>query len=123
MAKTEKIDFIKVFYRVFAVFGAAGLIAGFAFGGSGAALSYGLGWFSIGLIVFLWDVTLAYVVGPRKTHWAWESLLAMLRYVLLGGLFYAMISLFAVQWPWYIGGTATLLPGLLVSAAIYRGEA
>jgi len=117
-----KPDFIRFFYKPFAVCGVIGLAAALIFGDGRDTLSFALGWFSIGLIVFLWDVMTLFMLKPRKTHWAWESLLALLRYVLLGGLFYAMISLFAVRWAWYIAGTAVFLPSLLIAAALFREE-
>ncbi len=119
---TQKIEFLRFFYRVMLICGFVGLPVCFLFGGLSGGGSYGLGFFSIALIIGLWHLTLHYTLKPRKTHWIWESLLIFVRYALLGVLFYAMISLFVVSWLWYIAGTIIILPALLISTLLYDRE-
>ncbi len=118
----RKTEFLYYFYRVFAICGAVGMPIGFLIGGADGLLSFILGLLSIALIVVLWHLTLHFTLKPRKTGWAWESLMVFLRYILLGGLFYAMISLFAVRWFWYLAGTTMILPGLLITTLLYDKE-
>ena len=110
----EKTEFLTLFYKVFAVCGLSGSLIAMAWGWS-AGYSFALGFGTMALIVFLWDLTLKHTLKPRKASWAAESMLVFLRYILLGGLFYVMISLFAMRWAFYLAGTTTLILGLLIS--------
>ncbi len=114
----EKTDFLKFFYKVFIICGVVGSILSCLFGWvSGWSFAFGFG--TIATILFLWHFTLRNTLKPRKTTAGWESLMIFVRYFLLGGLFYGMISLFVVNWPWYLAGTFTLLIGLLISTFLY----
>ena len=121
--KTQKTEFLTLFYRFFAGFGLGGILLCLLFGGGEIAFNFALGFGSIGLIIGLWHLSLHFTLGPRKTSWAAESLMVFARYVLLGGLFYAMISLFAVRWLWYCLGTTTILPGLIFTTLLHDRDA
>ena len=115
----QKPEFLQLFYKIFAGFGFGFTLLILILGGWSRGLNFLLGFASIALIIILWHISLHYSLGPRKASWAMESLLVFMRYILLGGLFYAMISLFAVSWIWYCAGTTTILPGLLVATLMY----
>jgi len=121
----RKIDFLHHLYRVFALCGVTGLVvaAGFALFDDKrhAPLSYLLGFLSMALIIWLWDLTLGYTLKQGKTTWLWESFMVFIRYGLLGALFYAMISWFVVDWPWYLAGVTTFLPGLVIATFTHDG--
>ncbi len=122
MMMTNKPEFLALFYRIFLVCGALGVLTCGLLGSWEIALNFLLGFASIGLIIALWHVSLHFTLGPRKTSWAAESLMVFVRYILLGGLFYAMISLFAVRWAWYCAGTTMILPGLIITTLVYDRE-
>ena len=119
----RKNDFLFFFYKVFAVCGGIGLLvaAGVTlFSGRWRdPISYLLGFLSMGLIICLWHFTLGYTLKQEKTTWLWETFLVFIRYILLGGLFYAMISWFVVSWPWYLAGVTTILPGLVIATLTF----
>ena len=119
----QKTEYLYYFYKITGLCGGVGLAIAWLIGSWSGALSYGLGFLSIAMIVGSWHLTLQVTLGPRKTSWLWESLLIFPRYILLGGLFYAMISLFAVRWAFYIAGTTTILPGLLISTLLHEKNA
>ena len=110
-----KADFLSLFYKVFAVCGLSGSLIAMAWGWS-AGFSFALGFGTMALIFFLWDLTLRHTLKPRKASWAAESMLVFFRYILLGGLFYVMISLFVVRWAFYLAGTTTMILSLLITA-------
>lgn len=115
---SDESAFLPFFYRNFIICGVAGTLLCFFFGVS-AGGSFGFGFFSIALILFLWHFTLQNTLKPRKTSAGWESLMVFVRYFLLGGLFYGIISLFVVNWAWYVAGTVTLVVSLLISTILY----
>ena len=119
----KKTEYLFYFYKITCLCGCAGAVISWLIGRWSGVLSYALGFLSIAIIVGSWHLTLHLTLGPRKTSWLWESLLIFPRYILLGGLFYAMISLFVVRWPYYIAGTTTLLPGLLISTLLHERNA
>jgi hypothetical protein len=118
---TVQTPFLAFFYKVFLYCGAAGIMVSIV-GGSQACFSFALGFLSIAVILFAWDLTLRVTLKPRQTTWVKESLLVFLRYILLGALFYGMMRLFVVKWLWYFAGTTMILPGLLISTLLYREE-
>jgi len=113
--------FLHFFYKTFIICGVVGSLLSLLFGWT-AGGSFAFGFLSIATILFLWHFTLRSSLRPRKTSAGWESLLIFVRYFLLGGLFYGMISLFVVNWPWYLAGTVTLLVGLLISTFLYDNK-
>ena len=115
-------DFMGILYASFAGFGIAGGIAAAVFSGGPGLAGYFLGWLIIGLILYFWDRTLAKTLQKKKASWAFESLIIFLRYILIGGLFYAMISLFAVSWVWFAIGISTLLPSLVFTVVFSKEE-
>ncbi|CAM2008406.1 hypothetical protein APED_17230 [Acanthopleuribacter pedis] len=72
----------------------------------------------ITLIVFLWDLSLGLALHPKRPNPVLGGLLVFLHYGLLGGVFYAMISLFDVSWAWFSTGTVVLVPGLLLALSV-----
>ena len=113
-------DFMGFLYASFAGFGIAGGIAAAIFSGGPGLAGYFLGLLIIGLVLYFWDRTLAKTLQKKKANWAWESLIIFLRYILIGGLFYAMISLFAVSWVWFAVGISTLLPSLVFYGGFFK---
>ena len=111
--------FLMRFYKVFALCGGIGVVAVLAACGRAPAFSFALGVGSMALILLLWQFTLRFTLKPKHTSWQWETFLVFVRYGLLGGFFYAMISLLTVRWPWFIAGTATILPGLLITILVF----
>ncbi len=116
--KTKTNDFLRVFYRQFIYCGIAGPILALLLSGTMAAYSIALGSFSMGIILFCWDQITRRTVKAREASWLWETLMVFLRYILLGGLFYAMIRLFVVSWGWYAAGVASILPALLLASLL-----
>lgn len=113
--------FLTYFYRVFLACGLIGTLLSLA-AGIHACSSFALGFASIAIILFAWDLTLRVTLKPRKTTWVKESLVVFLRYILLGLLFYGMMRLFVVKWLWFFAGTTMILPGLLISTLTFRDE-
>lgn len=119
MTKTpQNASFLRSFYKVFLAFSAVGFTVAIFFGWR-AVLSYFFGNFLLGFLVVLWDWTLALVLDPNHPSPTLGYLLILLRYGLLGGLFYAMIALFVVNWTWFTVGSLTLLPSLLITAFFF----
>jgi len=116
---TNKPDFLQVFYRQFIYCGFAGSLLALIFAGVRPGYSIFLGFISIGIILFCWDRITARTLRPRQASLMWETLMVFLRYILLGGLFYAMIRLFVVSWGWYAAGVSTLLPALLLALLFF----
>ena len=117
----KKTEFLPFFYRVFALCGVVGNLAVWLAAGGRAGLSFALGLITIALIFVSWDLsTLRFKTTAPQTHWALETLLIFIRYLLLGGLFYAMMALFVVRWDWYLAGTCILVPSLLISTFLFR---
>ena len=115
----EEHQFLMFFYKVFWVCGVVGSLACLAVGPPQAG-SFAFGFGSIATILFLWHLAVDRLVKPRKTSSATQTLLVFIRYVLLGSVFYGIISLFAVRWPWFVAGTLTLMTGLLISTALFK---
>lgn len=117
-----KTEFLGYFYRQYLLWWLIGLPVSFVASGKEGILGFAMGAFSMAVIIGLWDLTLRATLKPRKTSAIWESLLVFIRYALLGGLFYAMISWFVLSWPWYFTGVTVILPSMLVSALLFRGS-
>lgn len=111
-------DFLKNFYKVYFCIGLLGQLVSLGFGWQ-AFYSYFLGLFILGFLFFLWDWTTALVLNPDRPSPTLGYLLILLRYGLLGGLFYAIIALFVVNWVWFAIGSIILLPSLLVTAIFF----
>lgn len=114
----EDSAFLKSLYKVMIALGCLGFGVSFFFGGR-AALSYFLGFFILGFLLFLWDWTIALALNPKRPSPTLGYLLIFLRYGLLGSLFYAMMALFVVNWVWFAIGSAVLLPSLLITAIFF----
>ena len=115
----EEQQFLRFFYKVFLICGAVGTLACLPLGTDRAG-SFAFGFGCIATILFLWHLAVDRLVKPRKTSSATQTLLVFIRYVLLGSVFYGIISLFAVQWAWFVAGTLTMLSGLLISTALFK---
>jgi len=113
-----KNKFLKPFYRIYIGLGLTGWAVA-AFFGLNAFLSYFFGYFVLGFLFILWDWTIAMVLDPDHPSPALGYLLILLRYGLLGLLFYAMIALLAVNWVWFVIGSLVLLPSLLITALFF----
>ena len=116
-------DCLGYFYRAFLVCGLVGMAASLLMGGQLAVLSFFLGFVSIGFVLYVWDRITAQIIKPRKVRLLFESFLFFLRFILIGGLFYAMIRLFAVSLPWYAAGMTMLLPAALFAGLAFDGDA
>jgi len=116
-------DFLNAVYKYTLIWTLLGLLPAFLLGSMQGLLGFFFGALSIFLILGGWDLTLRFTLGPRKTNAAWESLLVFLRYGLLGGLFYAIISWFAVSLAWFVTGASLLVPGMLTALFFYKEEA
>lgn len=112
--------FLHFFYKWFLLCGLAGTLVSLAVAGLAPGFSFGLGFLSMALILFLWDVTTLFTLKPKRTSWQWETFLVLVRYSLLGGLFYAMISLLSVRWLWYFAGTSMMVLGLIIAAVRFQ---
>ena len=115
--------FLKAVYKCTLGWALAGLPLAGLLGGIPGITGFGFGALSIGIILGMWDLTLRFTLGPRQTNTAWESLLVFLRYGLLGGLFYAIISWFAVSLAWFVTGATVLIPGMLTALLTHKEEA
>ena len=111
-------SFLKAFYKVYLVLGMAGWLTSIAFGWQ-AFYSYFFGYFLLGFLLVLWDWTTLLVLNPERPSPTLGYLLILLRYGLLGGLFYAMMALFVVSWLWFAIGSIILLPSLLITAIFF----
>jgi hypothetical protein len=124
---SRKPDFLFFFYKVFGICGLIGLtvclVVALFTGLWRDPVSYLLGFLSMGFIIWLWHFTLGYTLKQERTTWLWETFLVFIRYILLGGLFYAMISWFVVSWPWYLAGVTTILPALVIATLSYDDPA
>ncbi len=108
--------FLRCFYRWFLLCGVTGTAISLLAAGPAPGGSFGLGFLSMALILFLWDLTTLFTLKPKRTSWQWETFLVLVRYSLLGCLFYAMISLLSVRWLWYFAGTTMMVLGLIIAA-------
>lgn len=114
-ADDEGQGYIRRLYRVMLVLAALGSPWPFLMRGSAAGISYVCGASFIALVVFLWDLSLGLALHPKRPNPVVGGLLVFLHYGLLGGVFYAMISLFDVSWAWFSTGTVVLVPSLLLA--------
>ena len=120
---TEKIDFLGYFYRAFLVCGLIGMAVSLLLAGRLAVLSFFLGFISIGFVLYVWDRITAQILKPRKVRLLFESFLFFLRFGLIGGLFYVMIRLFAVNLAWFTAGLTMLVPAALFAGLAFDGDA
>lgn len=116
----SKDNFLTYFYKCMLAWGVLSMLMSLIFSGRLGVWSYFLGYFSISLILVLWDISLRMTLKAKKTNVLWETMLVFLRYGLLGGLFYAIMRWLSVSWPWYFAGVATILPALLTSALLHK---
>lgn len=111
-------DFLKRLYKVYLGLGLLGCGVAVFFGLQ-AFYSYFFGYLLLGILLFLWDWTTLLVLHPERPSPGLGYLLILLRYGLLGGLFYAIIALLVVNWAWFAVGNLTLLPSLLITAFFF----
>ncbi len=114
-AEDDGQGYIRKLYRIMLVLAALGSPWPFLFDSATAGISFLCGASFIALVVFLWDLSLGLALHPKRPNPVVGGLLVFLHYGLLGGVFYAMISLFDVSWAWFSTGTVVLVPSLLLA--------
>lgn len=115
-------DFLSAVYKCTGIWALIGVFPSYLFSGWPGLGGFFFGVVSITVIIGMWDLTLRFTLKARKTNAAKESLLVFLRYGLLGGLFYAIISWFAVSLAWFVTGASVLLPGMLTALFVHKEE-
>lgn len=114
--------FLKAFYKAMGVWFLIGLLPSFLVSDLPGLVGFVTGFICIAVIVGLWDFSLRFMLRARKASTVAETLMVFLRYGLLGGLFYAIMRLFVVSWPWYFAGSAIILPALLSTVVMFKGD-
>lgn len=114
-ADDEGRGYLRKLYRIMLVLAVLGGPWPFLLEGSTAGISFFCGASFIALVVLLWDLSLGLALHPKRPNPVVGGLLVFLHYGLLGGVFYAMISLFDVSWAWFSTGTVVLVPSLLLA--------
>ncbi|CAM2067840.1 hypothetical protein SCOR_20845 [Sulfidibacter corallicola] len=107
--------FLRWFYRLMLLSGILGLMPCALFASASGLPSFAFGVLFVLLMVGLWDFTLFLSLNPQRPSPSLGSMLIFLHYGLLGGAFYAMISMFDVSWEWFSVGTSLLIPSLLLA--------
>lgn len=112
-----KSDFLSTFYRAFLLLTIAGFVLAAGWADGFGLISYLCGAGFMGFIFGGWDLLSRFFAHPDHPNPGLAFFSTLLHLGLLGGLFYLMISAFAVSWPWFVVGTLTLLPSLIFAAA------
>lgn len=115
-------EFLHAFYKAMGIWGLIGVIPSYLVSGHPGLVGFVTGFICIAIIVGAWDFSLRFMLRARKTSTVAETLMVFLRYGLLGGLFYAIMRLFVVSWPWYFAGSASILPALLTTIVMFKGD-
>lgn len=89
-----------------------------------SATSFAAGVAAIAFLLSMWHITIDIGFMATTPKLAWMVLLMLLRYALIGILIYVIIRVLgrkiAISWPWFMVGTATLLPSLLLNDIFAR---
>lgn len=112
--------FMQFFAKLYLCLGTVACLVAFVLGDLAQGLSFCAGFLAMVLLLVSQRMTLAMTLKPHATTWWWESLVVFLRYILLGLVFYAMIRLFVVRWPWFIAGISLIVPGLLCAVLFFK---